>query len=80
MSYSKTSSSCLLNNLAMRKASSSVGEYFPFSMAIIVCLVTPVLSASSCCVISFASKRSFLMLLLIKHLPILNSFAVKIDL
>ena len=43
----KTSSSGELNTLAIRKANSRVGEYFPFSMATIVCRVTPTLSANS---------------------------------
>src|SRR4051794_13959766 len=42
----------------MRKATSRDGEYLPSSMAFTVCLVTPILSASSCWVISPRSKRS----------------------
>src|SRR5438105_306086 len=47
----------------MRNATSSDGEYLPSSMALTVCRVTPILSASSCCVISLRSKRSRRMLL-----------------
>src|SRR3989442_10920346 len=46
----------------MRNATSSDGEYLPSSIAFTVCLVTPILSASSCCVISLRSKRSRRML------------------
>src|SRR2546425_1100916 len=41
----------------MRNATSSDGEYLPSSIAFTVCRVTPILSASSCCVISRRSNR-----------------------
>ncbi len=66
---------------AIRKASSRLGgKYFPFSMATMVWRETPVLSASSCWVISSAKKRKVRILLVINGLLILNSFPVKIEL
>lgn len=69
--YENTSSSGVIKTRAIRKASSRVGEYFPFSMATIVCRVTPTLSANSCWVISSAIKRNFRISFFTKHFPIL---------
>src|SRR5262249_102120 len=56
--YWNTCSSGTPNTSAMRKATSSDGEYLFSSIALTVWRVTPILSASSCCVISLWSKRS----------------------
>lgn len=58
-----TSSSGTPNTFAILNASSRDGEYFACSIAISVCRVTPTRSASSACVISFASNRKRRMLL-----------------
>src|SRR5690606_19237413 len=61
--YWKTSSSGTPKTRAIRKATSSDGEYRPCSMAITVCRVTPTRSASSAWVISPWAKRRARMLL-----------------
>jgi hypothetical protein len=52
----------------MRKETSRDGEYLARSIALIVCLVTPTASASACCDISPAWKRSSRMRLVIRVL------------
>src|ERR1700758_3197141 len=63
----------------MRKAASSVGEYFPCSIAFTVWRVRLIFSASSCCVISPCSKRSRLISLRITPMsgttPVLDDLA-----
>src|ERR687892_601491 len=57
--YWNTSSSGTSNTRAIRKAISSDGEYRPCSMAMTVCRVTPIRSASSAWVISpWANRRA----------------------
>ena len=55
--YSKTSSRGTPKTKAIRKATSSDGEYLPSSMAFTVWRVTPIRWASSRCVISSRSNR-----------------------
>jgi hypothetical protein len=57
LSHWKISSNRFPNTSAMRNAVSSVGEYFPASIAAMVCRVKPMRSPSSACVISFDKKR-----------------------
>src|SRR5690606_26650364 len=57
VSHWNTVSSGLPKTRAMRKATSSEGEYLPCSIAAIVWRVTPTRSPSSPCVISPARKR-----------------------
>src|ERR1035441_6703636 len=56
-SHWNASSKGTLNTLAIRKAASSDGEYFPASIAAMVCRVTPMRSPSSACDISPFWKR-----------------------
>ncbi len=67
----KTSSRGRSKACAIRKASSSEGKYFAASTAMIVCRVTPTVSASFCCVISPVSKRRRLIWLLMRSFSIL---------
>jgi hypothetical protein len=52
----------------MRKADSSVGEYFPCSIAATVWRVTPIFSPNSAWVISPARKRS-VRIMLVRRRP-----------
>src|SRR5258708_9776672 len=64
----------------MRNATSSEGEYFPSSMAFTVWRVTPMRSASACCVISLCSKRSRRMWLLMGLALISGATTVVVEL
>src|SRR5882672_1277754 len=64
----------------MRNATSSEGEYFPSSMAFTVWRVTPMRSASACCVISRCSKRSRRMWLLMGPAPMSGATTVVVEL
>ncbi len=69
------------NTSEILNAISKVGECLLFSIAIIVCRVTPTNSASSFCVISSAKKRSsrilFLIIILAKWITYVQSIELK---